>query len=137
MAGPGQPKTGGRVKGAPNKATAAVKEAIVAAFHEVGGKDYLVEVARSDPKVFCTLLSKLVPAQVRAELDYHWTDQLSTGFRYLYQRFDLNDSFTDNVVPYGNPDDLQGNTLDYFIFLDANYRDYTAHLFTVTVSYTF
>ena len=50
-------------------ATAAVKEAIVAAFHEVGGKDFLVEVARSDPKVFCTLLSKLVPAQVRAELE--------------------------------------------------------------------
>ena len=69
MAGPGQPKTGGRVKGAPNKATAAVKDAISAAFAEIGGKDYLVEVARSDPKVFCTLLSKLVPAQVRAELE--------------------------------------------------------------------
>ena len=69
MAGPGQPKTGGRVKGALNKATAAVKEAIVAAFNEVGGKDYLVQVARSDPRVFCTLLSKLVPAQIQAELE--------------------------------------------------------------------
>ncbi len=65
----GLPKTGGREKGTPNKATAAVKEAIVAAFHEVGGKDYLVLVARSDPRVFCTLLSKLVPAQIRAELE--------------------------------------------------------------------
>ncbi len=69
MAGPGQRKTGGRQTGTPNKATAAVKEAIVAAFHEVGGKDYLVGVARSDPRVFCALLGKLVPAQIRAELE--------------------------------------------------------------------
>jgi len=45
--------------------------------------------------------------------------------------------FVDNVLPYGNPDDHQGNSLDYFIFLDANYSDYTAHLFTLTVSYAF
>ncbi len=69
MAGPGQPKTGGRVKGTPNQATAAVKDAISAAFEEVGGKDYLVQVARSDPKVFCSLLAKLVPGQIRAELE--------------------------------------------------------------------
>ena len=69
MAGPGQPKTGGRVKGVTNKATAAVKEAIAAAFREVGAKDYLVQVARSDPRVFCALLSRLVPAQVRAEIE--------------------------------------------------------------------
>jgi hypothetical protein len=81
--------------------------------------------------------AKIKTTQVRADLDYHWTDRLSTGFRYLYQRFDLNDSFTDNVLPYGNPDDLQGNTLDYFIFLDANYSDYDAHLFTLTVAYEF
>ena len=45
--------------------------------------------------------------------------------------------FVDHVLPYGNPDDLQGNSLDYFIFLDANNSDYTAHLFTLTVSYAF
>ena len=75
--------------------------------------------------------------QVRADLDYHWTEHLSTGLRYLYQRFDLNDSFVDNVVPYGNPGDIQGNSLDYFIFLDANYSDYDAHLVTLTVAYEF
>jgi MtrB/PioB family decaheme-associated outer membrane protein len=81
--------------------------------------------------------AKIKTTQVRADLEYHWTDRLSTGFRYLYQRFDLNDSFTDDVLPYGNPDDLQGNTLDYFIFMDANYSDYDAHLFTLTVAYEF
>jgi hypothetical protein len=80
---------------------------------------------------------KINTTQLRADLEYHWTERLSTGFRYLYDRFNLNDAFTDNVLPYGNPDDIQGNTLDYFIFLDANYSDYTAHLFTLTVSYAF
>jgi MtrB/PioB family decaheme-associated outer membrane protein len=75
--------------------------------------------------------------QVRADLDYHWTENLSTGLRYLYQRFDLDDSFVDNVLPYGNPGDVQGNSLDYFIFLDANYSDYDAHLVTLTVAYEF
>jgi hypothetical protein len=70
MAGPGQPKTGGRARGTPNKVTGAVKEAITAAFDEVGGKDYLVEIARSYPKVFCTLLGKLIPSEVRAELEH-------------------------------------------------------------------
>ncbi len=69
MAGPAQPKTGGRTKGTPNKTTASVKEAIAAAFDEVGGKDYLVQVARSEPKVFCTLLGKLLPSHVRAEFE--------------------------------------------------------------------
>ena len=40
----------GRQKGSQNKVTRAVKDAIAAAFDELGGKDYLIEVARSDPK---------------------------------------------------------------------------------------
>jgi hypothetical protein len=44
-----------------------VKAAIAAAFIEVAAKDYPIEFARSCPKVFCTLLGKLVPAHVRAE----------------------------------------------------------------------
>ena len=75
--------------------------------------------------------------QVRADLEYDWTDQLSTNLRYMFQRYRLDDVFTDSVQRYGNPDDLQGNGLDYFIFLDANYSDYTAHLITLTVSYRF
>ena len=57
----------GRRPGTPNRITAVVREAVLAAFDEVGGKDYLVEVARNEPKVFCALLARLVPTQVRAE----------------------------------------------------------------------
>jgi hypothetical protein len=57
-------KTGGRTKGTPNKVNAAVKEAIVSAFNKVGGEDYLVKVAKTDPRTFCTLLGKVMPTQL-------------------------------------------------------------------------
>ena len=44
MAGrkPGTPKTGGRLKGTPNKVTAVAKDAIAAAAERLGGIDRLV-----------------------------------------------------------------------------------------------
>lgn len=62
----GSPKLGGRQKGTPNQVTAAVKDALQIAFSEVGGVDYLVGVARDDPRTFCAMLGKLIPMDVRA-----------------------------------------------------------------------
>ncbi len=59
----------GRKPGVPNKTTAAVKEAILRAFDKVGGEDYLARIARSDPKAFLTLLGRLVPTQLHADVD--------------------------------------------------------------------
>lgn len=75
--------------------------------------------------------------QLTADLAYHWTENITTSLRYLYEDFDLTDSFTDPVVPYGNLSDAQGNRLDYFIFLDANYDSYTAHVVTFVVKLTY
>lgn len=61
-------KTGGRTAGTPNKVTQAVKEAVQAAFDEVGGVDYLVTVAKQDHKTFCALLGKVIPTQVNANI---------------------------------------------------------------------
>lgn len=65
------PNTGnagkGRPKGSPNKTTAALKDAILAAFNQAGGVDYLHTVATTDPKTFCTLLGKVLPMQVTGE----------------------------------------------------------------------
>jgi hypothetical protein len=52
---------GGRPLGTPNRVGVIVKEAILAAFDRVGGVAYLEQVARQEPKAFCTLLAKLVP----------------------------------------------------------------------------
>jgi hypothetical protein len=51
---------GGRQKGTPNKLTVGVKDALRTAFTEAGGVECLVEVAKSDPRVFCALLAKLL-----------------------------------------------------------------------------
>ncbi len=57
----------GRPKGSQNKTTLAVKDAIIKAFDEVGGWEYLKAVAEEDPKTFLVLLSRCVPAEVKAE----------------------------------------------------------------------
>lgn len=61
-------KTGGRQKGTPNKTTSKLKEAVLNAFEQVGGTDYLVKVAQEDPKTFVTLLGKLLPAEMKADI---------------------------------------------------------------------
>ena len=65
----GGEKFGGRAKGTPNKMTIKVKEAILHAFDEVGGPAYLVKVAKEDPKVFCTLLGKVLPTEIHTKDD--------------------------------------------------------------------
>lgn len=69
MAGrkPGTPKTGGRVKGTPNKVTGQLKDMILGALDEAGGLDYLVTQARDNPNAFLTLVGKVLPLQVNAE----------------------------------------------------------------------
>lgn len=64
----GRPKTGGRVKGTPNKVTVTAKDAIALAAEGLGGTARLVEWAREDPtneRVFWgTIYPKLLPLQV-------------------------------------------------------------------------
>ena len=68
-------KTGGRVKGTPNKTTALLKEAIIAAAERTGedgaGKDglmgYCSFLATKEPKAFAQLLGKVLPMQLTGE----------------------------------------------------------------------
>ena len=62
---PKPPNAGkGRPKGVTNKLTKTVKEAIEAAFEQVGGADYLARMAIQEPTAFMTLLGKILPQQV-------------------------------------------------------------------------
>jgi hypothetical protein len=54
----------GRKKGTPNKLTATVRESILAALDQVGGKKYLVKQAKENPTAFMTLLGKVLPTQL-------------------------------------------------------------------------
>ena len=64
----GHAKLGGRRRGTPNTHTAALKDAIFAAFDAVGGHNYLVTIAREDPRTFCSLLGRVLPSELRAEI---------------------------------------------------------------------
>jgi hypothetical protein len=47
--------------GSVGKVGAILKEAILTSFEAVGGSRYLEEVARNDPRTYCSLLAKVVP----------------------------------------------------------------------------
>ena len=59
----------GRKIGSSNRLTADVKAVIMAAFDEVGGKDYLRSVATTHPRTFCALLGKILPTQVTGDAE--------------------------------------------------------------------
>ena len=58
----------GRRKGSTNKLTRSVKEAIETAFQGVGGPEYLMRQAEQNPQAFMTLLGKIIPNQIQADL---------------------------------------------------------------------
>ena len=41
------------------------------ALDELGGTQYLVEVGRTRPDLFCALVAKLIPNEVKASLEHH------------------------------------------------------------------
>jgi hypothetical protein len=58
---------GGSRKGKPNKATAALKDMILAALDRAGGVEYLYEQSQANPTAFLTLIGKVLPMQVTGE----------------------------------------------------------------------
>ena len=80
-------KLSGSRRGTPNKVTQAVKDAVQTAFDEVGGADYLVQVAREDHKTFCALLGRVIPTQVNAEL----SGKVELNFNTIIERLTKDD----------------------------------------------
>ncbi len=61
---PGNP---GRPLGSKNRFS-LVKEMILDALEELGGKEYLVNVGRESPRDFLSLLGRLLPKEIMAEI---------------------------------------------------------------------
>jgi hypothetical protein len=57
-------KTGGRRNGTPNKLTRDLREMILGALADAGGRDYLAAQAKKNPGAFLRLLGRLLPTQV-------------------------------------------------------------------------
>ena len=62
-------KPPGRPKGTPNAIGKALREDIYRAYHELGGRAWLVKEARKDPKGFQTIIAKILPKQTEVEHD--------------------------------------------------------------------
>jgi hypothetical protein len=73
-------KTGGRVKGVPNKLNATIKEMVLGALSDVGGQRYLAARALDQPVAFMGLIGRVLPLQVTGEnggalvVDFRWAD---------------------------------------------------------------
>ena len=65
---PGQVRRG-RPKGSRNHTTTDVKEMILDALACVGGPDYLMEQARTNPNAFMALVGKVLPLTVSGDRD--------------------------------------------------------------------
>ena len=67
----GSQKIGGRTKGTPNKLTTSIKEAFVVVFDLLqGNKEANLETwAKENPTEFYKLISKLIPTDVKAQVD--------------------------------------------------------------------
>ncbi len=76
---PGAKKTGGRVKGTPNKMSGELKEMILTALSEKGGVAYLVRQADENPQSFMGLLGKVLPMTVQGNPDQPLTVTVVTG----------------------------------------------------------
>ena len=72
-------KVGGRAKGTPNKVTKAVKEALIESFDEVGGKDYLINMAREYPVAYMSLLGKIIPTEMKSTVEGGISVTITTG----------------------------------------------------------
>jgi hypothetical protein len=77
LKGPGP----GRPKGVPNKTTLEIKTAIIEAFEKAGGVDYLVALAKDDPRTFCALVGKVIPLQVTGDPD----NPVGITFQTIYE----------------------------------------------------
>lgn len=60
-------RLGGRAKGTPNKLTVALKDMILDALSDAGGRAYLVQQATTNPTAFLTLVGKVLPLQVKQD----------------------------------------------------------------------
>ena len=62
-----QKHPGGRPPGTPNRVQAQVKQMILDALEGVGGANYLMAVAVTNPQAFCVLVAKVLPLQIKGD----------------------------------------------------------------------
>src|SRR5215472_2050739 len=68
----------GRPKGVPNKDNQLIRDMVVGALHDVGGRAYLARQAEANPSTFLMLVGKVLPLQLTGDpekpiaIDFSW-----------------------------------------------------------------
>ena len=82
------PRAGaGRKLGAKNKLQSELKEMILTALSELGGVEYLKQQARDNPVAFLSLLGKIVPREVAANVSLDADVTLSERLQAARERW--------------------------------------------------
>lgn len=76
---PKRQKTGGRTKGTPNKINAELKEMILGALGDAGGRQYLYTQAKDNPTAFLSLVGKVLPMTVQGDAQNPLAFTITTG----------------------------------------------------------
>lgn len=106
----------GRPKGVPNKATKTIRDAVMQAFDEVGGPAYLVRLAQgnqSDRAAFTSLVAKVLPTQINANVEGGIQVQLS----WLGQR-NIGATTTQIAEPVTQVIDMQRDSAGKYRIID-------------------
>jgi len=72
-------KKQGRPKGAPNKNTKALKDMILGALDKAGGEEYLQRQADDNPNAFLSLIGRVLPTELKANVEGNITVNVITG----------------------------------------------------------
>ena len=73
--------------------------------------------------------------EVTGDLGYRLTPQIRAGLRYLFQSFDVDDFAWDGLQPYMAGATPENSTR--FLFADATYNAYQAHVGTLYLAGSF
>ena len=66
----------GRPKGSQNKPTKALKDMILGALDDAGGQDYLRRQSIENPTAFMTLIGKVLPTTINADVNARVVDRI-------------------------------------------------------------
>lgn len=95
---------GGRPLGSKSKFTRDIKEQVLQAFEEAGGKEWFKLLMKTNPGAACGMLSKFIPTQIQAEIVVTKTVEINfLGMGQLPPK---------DVVSYNPLHVIQGEVLD-------------------------
>ena len=105
----GSPKTGGKKKGSIVTQTNEVKEAVLRVFNDLNAADeYLEAIGRDDPRLFLSLVAKLIPQVSEVSIDQRVKIDMGAAIREAEARIAASPKIIEHdPTPTLTPDTLE------------------------------